>query len=108
MTANRQRGEVVLVIDGTSHVLRLTLGSLAALEARLEVGSLMGLAERFETGAVRTAELIALLSAGLAGGGHAMTEDSLAGADIEGGAVGAMRAGMELLAQAFRPFGDDA
>jgi hypothetical protein len=108
MTPNRQRGEVVIVIDGAPYVLRLTLGSLAALETRLEAGSLMGLAERFETGAVRTAELIALLSAGMAGAGHAMTEEALAAASIKGGAVGAMRAGMELLAEAFRPFEDEA
>ena len=33
---NPQRGEVELVIDGTRHVLRLSLGALAELEDRLE------------------------------------------------------------------------
>ncbi len=87
--------------------MRLTLGALAALETRLEAGSLMGLAERFESGRVATGELIALLAAGLAGGGHTVSEDALAKAEIEGGAVGAMRAGMELLSRAFQPFGND-
>lgn len=104
--ANPHRGEVTLVIDGQAHVMRLTLGALAGLETRLEAGSLMGLAERFEDGAVPTADLIALLAAGLAGAGASLSERELAAADIEGGAVGAMRAGVELLARAFRPFGD--
>ena len=103
MTANPQRGEVSLVIDGTPRRLRLTLGALAVLEARLEAGSLMGLAERFETGRVGTGELIALLAAGLSGAGEPITEEALATAEIEGGAVGAMRAGMDLLAATFRP-----
>lgn len=105
--ANPQRGEVSLVIDGTPRRLRLTLGALAALEARLEAGSLMGLAERFESGRVGTGELIALLAAGLSGAGEdqdaALDEAALAKAEIDGGAVAAMRAGMDLLALAFRP-----
>lgn len=104
--ANPHRGEVLLVIDGAPHVMRLTLGALAGLETRLGTGSLMGLAERFETGEVPTSDLIALLAAGLAGAGSRISEQQLAASDIEGGAVGAMRAGLELLARAFRPFGD--
>lgn len=100
---NPERGDVGLVIDGRRRAMRLTLGGLAALEARLEAGSLMGLAERFESGRVGTAELIALLATGLDGAGEAVGETELAGAAIEGGAVGAMQAGMALLAQAFRP-----
>ena len=81
----------------------LTLGALAALETRLESGSLMELAERFESGAIGSQDLIALLSAGLQGGGSKTTEAELANADIAGGAVGALHAGMELLARAFQP-----
>ena len=103
MDPNPHRGEVTLVIDGVARRLRLTLGALASLEARLEAGSLMGLAERFESGRVGTADLIALLSAGLSGGGEPIAEDVLINAEIDGGAVAAMRAGMSLLALAFRP-----
>ena len=106
-SVNPQRGEVPLVINGTACTLRLTLGALAALEARLEADSLMGLAERFDSGRVGSAELIALLSAGLAGGGHPISEEDLADANIEGGAVTAMRAGVELLKLAFQPFQAD-
>lgn len=101
--ANPHRGEVHLVIDGEPRILRLTLGALAALEARLEAGSLIELAERFETGRIGAGELTALLAAGLAGGGVALDEVALSRADIEGGAVAAMQAGMELLARAFQP-----
>ncbi|MEM6621571.1 MAG: gene transfer agent family protein [Pseudomonadota bacterium] len=106
MMANPQRGEIALCIDGTERRLRLTLGSLAALETRLQAGSLMGLAERFETGRVATADLIALLAAGLEGAGECIDEASLAQAEIEGGASGAMRAGMSLLGRAFQPLED--
>jgi hypothetical protein len=102
---NPHRGEVAIVIDGQARTMRLTLGGLAALETRLAAGSLMGLAERFEDGKVATADLIALLAAGLAGAGEPLDEADLAQAEIEGGAVGAMRAGMALLARAFRADG---
>ena len=101
--ANPHRGEVRLVIDGEPRILRLTLGALAALEARLEAGSLIELAERFETGRIGAGELTALLAAGLAGGGFALDEVAVGQAEIEGGAVAAMQAGMELLARAFQP-----
>lgn len=100
---NPQRGEVALVIDGRARRMRLSLGALAALEARLGAGSLVGLAEKFETGTVTAAELIALLAAGLRGAGEAATEAEVAAAEIEGGAVGALRAGLALLAAAFGP-----
>lgn len=100
---NPYRGEVSITIDGQAQTMRLTLGGLAALEARLEAGSLMGLAERFESGRVGTADLLALLATGLAGAGSPLTEADLEAAQIEGGAVGAMRAGLELLAAAFEP-----
>ncbi len=107
MMANPHRGEVRLVIDGVPHVLRLTLGALAGLEARLEAGSLIALAERFESGRIGANELIALLAAGLAGAGAAIDEETLAWAEIEGGTVAAMQAGMELLGRAFQPLDGD-
>lgn len=105
---NPQRGEVAIRIDGSERVMRLTLGALAELEERLGAGSLLALAERFEKGAVPTADLITLLAAGLRGGGTAVTEAELAAASIEGGAVGAMRTAMLLLARTFRTEADAA
>lgn len=103
---NPLRGDVALMINGQRYVMRLTLGALAALEARLESRSLMDLAERFESGQITASDLMALLAAGLMGGGHQISEADLASADIEGGAVGALHAGMALLARAFQPLGD--
>lgn len=105
---NPQRGEVTLVIDGVPRRLRLTLGALATLEARLEAGSLVALAERFDGGAVGAREILAVLAAGLAGAGEPLAETDLAVAEIEGGAAGAARAALALLAGAFRPGGDGA
>ena len=48
--ANPWRGEVGLVIEGEPHVMRLTLGALATLEAELAEPSLVALVERFEQG----------------------------------------------------------
>lgn len=105
---NPHRGEIALVVDGTPVRMRLTLGALAELETRLKTGSLMDLAERFESGRVAASDLLALLEAGMRGAGHDCPEGSLGDAEIEGGAIGAMRAGLALLAAAFRPFqGDD-
>ena len=106
--ANPHRGEVELIVNGAPVRMRLTLGALAKLETRLETGSLMALAERFESGRVTASDLLALLEAGIRGAGSECPDSGLADADIEGGTIGAMRAGLALLSAAFRPFqGDD-
>jgi hypothetical protein len=94
---------VVLTINNQDHVMRLTLGSLAALEARLGADSLIDLVTRFETGKCRSADVIALLAAGLAGAGHPMAEADLACARIQGGPTAAASAAAALLALAFSP-----
>lgn len=98
---NPARGEVEVVIDGVPRILRLSLGALAGLEERLGSESLVALAERFEGGQIRAGELVKLLAAGLAGGGNPIPEAELAEMSFEGGTVGAMRAGVELLARTF-------
>ena len=75
--ANPWRGEVELVVDGEPRVMRLTLAALAGLEARLESGSLVELIARFEAGGFRVRDLIALLAAGLNGGGWKVGEAEL-------------------------------
>jgi hypothetical protein len=98
---NPARGEVAITIDGVERPMRLTLGGLAELEERLAAGSLIGLAERFERGDVATADLIALLATGLRGAGAEITDEALAQAEIGGGALGALRAGVQLMARSF-------
>ena len=99
--ANPWAGEVALVIDGEAHVLKLTLGALAELEAGLKAGTLVELIERFEGGQVSTRDVLALIVAGLRGGGWQGSAADLISAEIEGGPVGAARAAGELLARAF-------
>jgi hypothetical protein len=104
--ANPYAGEVAIVLDGQRHVAKLTLGTLAELEAALEAGSLMELVERFETRAFTTRDVLALVVAGLRGGGWQGTAADLRTAEIAGGPVAAARAAAELLARAFQLPGD--
>jgi hypothetical protein len=99
--SNPWRGEVALKINGETHVMRLTLGALAELEAALEEASLVALVERFENNQYAARDVIALLAAGLRGGKCDLTEADLLHAEIEGGPIAAARAAAELLARAF-------
>jgi hypothetical protein len=94
-------GEVGLVLDGQRHVAKLTLGALAELEAALETGSLFDLVERFEGGRFSTRDVLALIVAGLRGGGWQGTAADLRTVEIGGGPVAAARAAAELLTRAF-------
>jgi len=98
---NPWTGEVTLVIDGQAQVLKLTLGALAGLEQALEAGSLVQLVERFEGGAFSTRDVLAVVVAGLQGGGCGLDRASLMQAEIAGGPMAAARAAAELLARAF-------
>lgn len=98
---NPWRGEVTLVIDQQPQKMRLTLGALAQLEAHLGTGSLVDLVRRFEQGQFSARDILALLAAGLSGGGCDISATDLARAEIEGGAVAAARAAAELLARSF-------
>ncbi|WP_371169689.1 gene transfer agent family protein [Aliiroseovarius sp. 2305UL8-7] len=99
--ANPWTGEVSLVIDGTSRVMKLTLGALAELETQLGEDTIIGLVERFESGAFSSRDVLALIVAGLRGGGWQGTAKDLLSAEIEGGAVKAAQAAGQLLSRAF-------
>lgn len=98
---NPWAGEASLTIDGEVRVLKLTLGALAELEADLASGTLIDLVSRFEGGDVRTRDVLALVVAGLRGGGWKGRAADLMQADIEGGPVEAARVAALLLARAF-------
>ena len=100
--ANAFAGEVAIVLDGQRHVMRLTLGALAELEGALEVGSLIDLVERFEAGRFSTRDVLALIVAGLRGGGWQGGAADLLRVEIGGGPVEASRAAAEVLARAFQ------
>ena len=95
---NPWAGEVSVTVDGRTLDAKLTLGALAALEAELGAGSLADLAGRFDGGAVRAADVLAVVRAGLRGGGH---EVDLMTAEIDGGVTEAARIAARLLARAF-------
>ena len=95
---NPWAGEVSVTVDGRTLDAKLTLGALAALEAELGAGSLADLAARFDGGAVRAADVLAVVRAGLRGGGH---EVDLMTAEIAGGVTEAARIAARLLARAF-------
>lgn len=99
--ANPYAGEVAIWLDGVRHVAKLTLGALAELEAALETSSLVEMVERFEQGRFSTRDVVALIVAGLRGGGWQGTADHLRTVDIGGGPIEAARAAAELLARAF-------
>lgn len=99
--ANALRGEIAARFEGEEKVLCLTLGALAELEARMGAGDLVGLSERFATGRVSARDLIAIIGAGLRGGGNAVTDDDLARMSIEGGLTGAAEIAARLLRATF-------
>jgi hypothetical protein len=99
--ANPWTGEVDLTIDGQYHVLKLTLGALAELEADLGEDSLIALVTRFEEGRFSSRDVLALIVAGLHGGGWRGGAADLIAADIAGGPVAAAQAAAQLLVRAF-------
>ena len=81
--------------------MKLTLGALAELEAGLGEDTLLALVERFEGGRFSSRDVLALIVAGLRGGGWQGQASDLMHADIEGGPLAAARAAGQLLARAF-------
>jgi hypothetical protein len=98
---NPYAGEVALTLDGKRFVAKLTLGALAELETALETGSLVELVERFEGQRFSTRDVLALIVAGLRGGGWTGTAGDLMQVEIAGGAIEAARVAAILLARAF-------
>lgn len=92
---------MTLVVDGEARVMRLTLGALAELEDQLGEDTIVGLVERFETGRTSARDVMALIVAGLRGGGWPITAEALVSAEIDGGVTGAAKAAAQLLARAF-------
>ena len=87
--------------------MKLTLGALAELESNLKTGTLIDLIERFEGGRVSPSDTLALIVAGLRGGGWPIEASDLLEADFEGGPVAAARAASQALIAAFQAPTDD-
>ncbi|SDE19249.1 gene transfer agent family protein [Limimaricola pyoseonensis] len=98
--ANPHAGEVAVTLDGERHACRLTLGALAELEEATGEG-IDALLARFEAGGATGRDVLAVIVAGLRGGGWQGAAGDLVSAEIAGGPAGAARAAAELLARAF-------
>lgn len=99
--AQRFNGEVILRMNGQDHVMRLTLGALAELEEALATTTLLDLIERIESARFTARDIVAILVAGLRGGGWQGGADDLAQAQIDGGPMAAATAAAQLIQSAF-------
>ncbi|MTH77206.1 gene transfer agent family protein [Paracoccus aestuariivivens] len=100
--ANPWAGEVEIWLDGVSHRAKLTLGALAELEESLGVTSMIAMIERFEGGTFSSRDVVAVLVAGLRGGGWSGGMDEFLLAELKGGPVQAAHLAATLLGRAFR------
>ena len=100
--ANPHAGEVEIRLDGQAWCAKLTLGALAELEAELGAESMIALVERFESGGFSSRDVMAVLVAGLRGGGWPGDGAQFLRADLAGGPVAAAHLAAQLLARAFR------
>jgi hypothetical protein len=104
---NRHRGEVGVRLGGRRHRLCLTLGALAELESELAAPDLVALAERFASGRPSGRDLLALLAAGLRGGGFGLAEAEIAGLTPDDGLPAVVAALADLLAVTFGGAAED-
>lgn len=101
--ANRRRGEIEAVIDGERRILCMTLGALAELETAFGIDNIADLAERFAGGRIAARDVMAIIAAGLRGGGNVVDDDEIAEIRVEGGIGGAISLAVRLLDSAFSP-----
>lgn len=101
MMVNARRGEIAATLNDKDWVLCLTLGALAGLEAAYEAEDLSALIARFSTGRLKSEDMIRIVTAGLRGGGHDVTQDDVADMRIDGGATGFARLVTQLLEVTF-------
>lgn len=101
MSVNTRRGEVAATLDGRVWRLCLTLGALAELETALGAGDLAALGERFGTGRLSARDMIAIIGAGLRGGGHAVSDADVAALHAADGLGGYARIVADLLTATF-------
>jgi len=101
--ANRHRGEVTAHLNGKPHTLVLTLGALADLEDAFDGEDILAVAEHLQSGRLSARDCVKIISAGLRGGGHPVTEAEVADMTVEGGAAGYVRIVADLIAATFSP-----
>jgi hypothetical protein len=98
---NARRGEVALHLGGECYRLCLTLGALAELEGAFGVADLAALSERFGSGRLSSRDLLAILAAGLRGGGHPLTDTEVGNLPLGDGIAPVAAAIADLLVATF-------
>lgn len=76
--ANSHRGDVDLKIGAENFTLRLTLQSLAEIEASFGVSDLVALGERLASGKLSASDLIHILGPAIRGGGLRKSDAEIA------------------------------
>lgn len=99
--ANRHRGEIDAILDGTSYRLCLTLGALAELESAFGDDDMLALAERFKSGRISARDAIRVIAAGLRGAGHQVSDDDVSRMRTDDAAAGYVTIVGRLLAATF-------
>lgn len=99
--ANRHRGEIEAMLNGTPRKLVLTLGALAELESAFGGEDLLALATRFETGRLSANDAIRVIGAGLRGAGESVSDADVAQMTAQGGAAGFVAIVADLLSATF-------
>ncbi len=101
MQPNRRRGEIVAMLDGREHRLRLTLGALAELEAAFAAQDLGALVERFGSGRLSAGDIARVIGAGLRGAGATASDTEVLAMHHEDGVAGFAAIVAELLTATF-------
>jgi len=99
--ANRHRGEIEAMLNGTPRKMVLTLGALAELESAFGGEDLLALATRFETGRLSANDAIRVIGAGLRGAGESVSDADVAQMTAQGGAAGFVAIVADLLSATF-------
>lgn len=105
--ANRYRGEIEADLFGRKVKLCLTLGALAELEEATG-GDLAALAARLGAGKPAMRDLVALIAAGLRGGGEVEAAREVAALPLAGGLGTYAQIVRRLLEATFEPVEDPA
>lgn len=103
---NALRGEISAEIDGKQWTLCLTLGALASLETSLGAENLAELSNKFANGKLSANDLIKIITAGLIGAGHDLSEADVGAMTIEGGVSAYVDIAARLLTATFSPATD--
>lgn len=98
---NQSRGEISVELDGRQWTLCLTLGSLSELEAHFRVNDISGLASILSSGNISSKDIMAIIAAGLKGGGYTLSIEDVSEMRHKDGPAGYAKITADLLSASF-------